>query len=299
MKSIKRFFAISFTISFALSLFACGNTDETIIETHTSTGYDLIPDGSFVSDYDCDDSHLGRLLYSETFKSVYLCDGEVWQIINGKNGTNGRDGKAGVDGKDGKDGSDGKDGNVCSVVDNIDRLEFNCNGDTSSIVFNWKIDDGCSIVSATDSLITIVCDSLKVEVPNALDGKHGTDCSLEDNGDGTFKQVCGDSVFEFSSTISRAAQNVIPPLCGRNTYDAEKDTCINDVLYSHCADTLFVKNDGYCNDGDVYTFCGNLYTYYNVRTQVCVDGAVRSYCGEDTYDAAKAFCRDGKVVGEN
>ena len=58
-------FVLPFAASLALCLFACGGDDETIIETHTSTGYDLIPDGSFVSDYDCDDSHLGRLLYSE------------------------------------------------------------------------------------------------------------------------------------------------------------------------------------------------------------------------------------------
>ena len=38
-------FVLPFAASLALCLFACGGDDETIIETHTSTGYDLIPDG--------------------------------------------------------------------------------------------------------------------------------------------------------------------------------------------------------------------------------------------------------------
>ena len=64
MKLLKYVVAFPAAVLLALGLFACGD-DETVIETHTSTGYDLIPDGSFASDYDCDDSHLGRLLYSE------------------------------------------------------------------------------------------------------------------------------------------------------------------------------------------------------------------------------------------
>ena len=56
MKLLKYVVAFPAAVLLALGLFACGD-DETIIETHTTTGYDLIPDGSFVSDYDCDDSH--------------------------------------------------------------------------------------------------------------------------------------------------------------------------------------------------------------------------------------------------
>lgn len=295
---MKKFFAL-YAVAFlaVLMLVACGD-EETVVETHTSTGYDLIPEGSFVSDYDCDESHLGRLLFSETFKSVYLCDGEAWQIINGKNGTNGRDGKVGTNGKDGKDGVDGKDGNVCTVTDRLDRLEFNCNGDTSTIVFDWKIDDGCAIVSATDSLITIVCDSSKIEVPNALDGKNGVDCSLEDKGDGTYRQVCGDSVFEFRQSLSRVDESEVVKFCGGHSYNAKVDTCIEETVYGHCGDTLFNRLVDFCTNGEVYATCGGgIYNYYNVKTQYCEDGVVLAYCGETSYDPSKNICRDGKLIG--
>jgi hypothetical protein len=179
----------------------------------------------------------------------------------------------------------------------VDRLEFNCNGDTSTVTFDWKIDDGCSFASVTDSLITIECDSVKVAVPNALDGKNGADCSLRDNGDGTYKQVCGDSVFEFRKTLSRADESLAHTLCGGRIYDAEVDTCIAEKIYAHCGDTLIYKGgDDYCIRDSVYSICG-FDGLYNTKTQVCQDGVVYSYCGEKLYEYRRALCRDGVVYG--
>ena len=278
-------------------LLACGGDTETINETYHSTGYDTFPEGDFISDYDCDSSLTGKLLYSESFKTIYLCDGENWQVINGRAGKDGKNGENGHVGKAGKDGANGKNGSICAVSSTDERMTIVCDGDSSVFDFDWTVDMGCNIVSSTDTLITLQCDGDTVRIPSSLDGAHGADCYVEEVDSLTYRQVCGDSVFEFRKTIANGGADSPFTMCGEHSYDAKQDTCIGEIVFARCGDELFEKSQGFCMNDSLYMVCGKNIGYYKTLAQECREGIVYSKCGEAYYDSNQAFCRDGVVVG--
>ena len=292
MKKYVALYAVAF--SAVLMVVACGDT-ENVTETHRTTGYTLIPDGSFVSDYDCDSSVTGKLLYSESFKSVYLCDGSSWNIINGKDGTNGKDGKDGTNGKDGVDGKDGTNGSRCIVNRGEDKISFYCGGDSSTVTFEWDVDEGCRIASTSDTLIVLECDGDTVNVPNSLDGKRGRDCTLEKVDDETYKQICGDSVVTFRTSFAKN-DTLSVVMCGERIYDAVRDTCIGEVVFGRCDGELYDKSIAFCTNDTVYAMCGD--EYYNTKSEECENGIRYSLCNGVRFLPITGFCRDGVILSE-
>ena len=153
--------------SFAL-LVACG--DEVTEVTNVSEMVSLDTVKKFKELPKCEEETEGSIMYVKDSAKVYVCTGDGWTRMNGK------DGEKGDKGDKGANGAAGDDGASCTAKQTKDKTGFDivCDGKTVGTVKNGE--DGK--------------EGEKGE--KGADGENGTSCSAKANKDKTgFDILCG------------------------------------------------------------------------------------------------------------
>ena len=265
-----------------LALSACGDDVTKVYRTaEENSGMEI---AKSVDDFDdCDSASIGKMMFASDENAAYICADSGWTPLLEK-------------------ASDGKDGASCTVETLKDGSGYKimCGEDSVGVVFNGKAgaqgakgEDGeagaagengtfCSVELLSDSTgYKVVCGEDSVGV--ILNGLDGNGCSLKDNGDGTFLQVCG----ETSVTLYKA-------LCGNVPYDPAKNFCYEDSVYMLCGEKSYNPTKSFCHADSVYAFCDE--KAYDPAKSFCHADSLYS-CGEKAFDPSKQICYSERIFG--
>ena len=202
-------------------LAACG--DDVTEVTQVSEKASLYQVEKFKKLPKCEEDVEGDLVYVKDSAKVFVCTGDGWISLDGKDGVSGKDGEAGKDGKDGEAGKDGKDasGSACTVSEAKDGgFDVKCDGKTVGTIKNGK--DGkdgenCTAKETKDGY-EIVCGGETIGTfkngKNGDDGDDGDNCSLTEGKNGAVTVKCGSK----TATLFKAT-------CGTESYDPATQIC--------------------------------------------------------------------------
>ncbi|WP_295683932.1 FISUMP domain-containing protein [uncultured Fibrobacter sp.] len=266
--------------SFAL-LVACG--DEVTEVTNVSEMVSLDTVKKFKELPKCEEETEGSIMYVKDSAKVYVCTGDGWTRMNGK------DGEKGDKGDKGANGAAGDDGASCTAKQTKDKTGFDivCDGKTVGTVKNGedgkegekgeKGADGengtsCSAKANKDKTgFDILCGGKTVgTIKNGEDGEDGDACTLTEDENGQVVVKCG----EESVTLFKAS-------CGTGSYDPATQFCANDMnVYPLCHKALEGFEQSLNADGT-----------YDVESYFCdVTDLLVSLCNAKTYDFTTQFC---------
>ena len=205
-------------------LAACGDDVTEVTQVSEKASLDQVE--KFKKLPKCEEDIEGDLVYVKDSAKVFVCTGDGWISLDGKDGESGKDGKDGASGKDGKDGEAGKDGqdassSACTVSEAKDGgFDVKCDGKTVGTIKNGK--DGkdgesCSAKEVKDGY-EIVCGGETIGTfKNGTVGKAGSDgddCSLTEGKNGAVTVKCGSK----TATLFKAT-------CGTESYDPATHLC--------------------------------------------------------------------------
>ncbi len=213
-------YAAGFAASLVL-LAACGDDVTEVTQVSEKASLDQVE--KFKKLPKCEEDVEGDLVYVKDSAKVFVCTGDGWISLDGKDGVSGKDGEAGKDGKDGEAGKDGKDasGSACTVSEAKDGgFDVKCDGKTVGTIKNGK--DGkdgenCTAKETKDGY-EIVCGGETIGTfkngKNGDDGDDGDNCSLTEGENGAVTVKCGSK----AATLFKA-------VCGTDSYDPATQIC--------------------------------------------------------------------------
>ena len=108
-KSFQYVLAVAAAAVAAFSLSACGD-DVTEVTEIRQEGMAVLEKGEKLSKQACDTTNVGEMLFVMDSSEAFICNGESWQTLKGKDGSDGKDGKDGKDGEKGEKGDKGDTG---------------------------------------------------------------------------------------------------------------------------------------------------------------------------------------------
>ena len=273
----------------------------------------------------CEEETEGSVMYVKDSAKVYVCTGDGWTRMNGK------DGEKGDKGDKGANGAAGDDGASCTAKQTKDKTGFDivCDGKTVGTVKNGEDGKGgdkgdkgpdgtsgtsCSAKANKDKTgFDILCGGKTVgTIKNGEDGEDGDDCTLTEGENGQIIVKCG----EESVTLFKAS-------CGVATYDPATQFCSNDKkVYPLCHKALgglepYLNPDGtynvqgyFCDSSDLLvSLC--VTSPYDYTTQFCSNRSIYSRCSsiaeglaenvlkeDGSYDGMIYFCSEKGVLYE-
>ena len=262
-------------------LVACG--DEVTEVTNVSEMVSLDTVKKFKELPKCEEETEGSVMYVKDSAKVYVCTGDGWTRMNGK------DGEKGDKGDKGANGAAGDDGASCTAKQTEDKTGFDivCDGKTVGTVKNGedgkggeKGDKGLDGTSGTSctakankdkTSFDIVCDGKTVgTIKNGEDGEKGDACTLTEGENGQVLVKCG----EESVTLFKAS-------CGKSSYDPATQFCASNMkVYPLCHKALEGFEQSLNADGT-----------YDVESYFCdVTDLLVPFCKAKTYDFTTQFC---------
>ena len=129
-------------------------------------------------------------------------------------------------------------------------------------------------------------------------------CSVTDNGDGSFTQVCGkDTVVLYGAICGDAVYNPdsffcggvkAVPLCGGEKFDLDEQFCSNDSIYGKCNGRAYDVDAEFCFENRIISLCGG--EEFDLDEQFCSNDSVYRKCGGDIYVVDAEFCFENRIV---
>lgn len=156
------------SVSLALSLVACGDDENKVVDVYDDVNQ-VLASGKKLKSVECDSTTIGKKIFVTDSGASYFCDGRDWNLLKGSDG---KQGKQGEDGKKGAQGDKGATGDSAQVKGSTgDNGVKGEKGDSSSV--------DCGIARDSAGIVVLKCsDGNESKLYTALCGDSAYDPSV-------------------------------------------------------------------------------------------------------------------------
>lgn len=210
------------------------------------------------------------MLFVDDSASVFVCDGKKWNSIKGR---------------DGENANDGDNGKSCRIKENKDKsLTITCETEKGSVSYDVKNGKDAEKAPAKDAVCsssknkagdttTVTCKDAsgktisEVKIADGKKGKTGGEgnfghgCSMVDGELGLVLVICGEG--DDADTVK-----LYKTVCGKNSYDVEKEFCVDGSVYNLCDGKTYDLKKEFCFNDSLYDMCAG--NSYNLSKYECL-----------------------------